>query len=53
MKRLIRSALLTVTLAVLDVEKAQDRGIDTHGSKVIVIPFDGAALDRNLATETK
>ncbi|MGO8766553.1 MAG: glycoside hydrolase family protein [Limisphaerales bacterium] len=37
-----------VTLAVIDVEKEQDHGNDGHGSKVIVIPFDGAALDRDL-----
>ena len=36
------------TLAVIDVEKEQDKGNDDHGSKVIVIPFDGAALDRDL-----
>lgn len=36
------------TLAVLDVEKNLEKGNDTHGSKVIVIPFDGAGLDRNL-----
>jgi hypothetical protein len=37
-----------LTLAVIDVEKEQDKGNDGHGSKVIVIPFDGAALDRDL-----
>jgi hypothetical protein len=37
-----------MTLAVIDVEKEQDHGNDGHGSKVIVIPFDGAALDRDL-----
>jgi hypothetical protein len=37
-----------MTLAVIDVEKEQDQGNDGHGSKVIVIPFDGAALDRDL-----
>jgi hypothetical protein len=37
-----------VTLAVLDVPKDQDKGNDNHGSKIIVIPFDGAALDRDL-----
>lgn len=36
------------TFAVLDVPKDQERGNDTHGSKVIVVPFDGAALDRDL-----
>jgi hypothetical protein len=37
-----------VSLAVLDVEKERELGNDKHGSKVIVIPFDGAALDRDL-----
>ncbi len=37
-----------VTLAAIDVEKEQDQGGDGHGSKVIVVPFDGAALDRDL-----
>lgn len=37
-----------VTLAVIDVEKAQEHGNDGHGSKIIVIPFDGAAMDRDL-----
>ena len=37
-----------VTLAVLDVPKNQELPNDNHGSKVIVIPFDGAALDRDL-----
>lgn len=37
-----------VTLAVIDVQKEQENGSDGHGSKVIVIPFDGAAMDRDL-----
>ena len=36
------------TFAVLDVPKDHERGNDTHGSKIIVVPFDGAALDRDL-----
>jgi hypothetical protein len=36
------------TFAVIDVPKGQDRGNDGHGSKVIVVPFDGAALDRDM-----
>jgi len=36
------------TFAALDVPKEQDKGNDSHGSKIIVIPFDGAALDRDL-----
>jgi hypothetical protein len=37
-----------VTLAVIDIPKEQEMGNDGHGSKVIVIPFDGAGLDRDL-----
>lgn len=37
-----------VTVSVLDVEKNQERGNNTHGSKVIVVQFDGAAFDRDL-----
>jgi hypothetical protein len=33
-----------------DVQKNDDWGNDSHGSKVIVIPFDVAALDRDLQT---
>ena len=40
--------VVAVTLAVIDVPKEQENGSDQHGSKVIVIPFDGAALDRDL-----
>jgi hypothetical protein len=36
------------TLAALDVEKNQERGNDTHGSKVVVIPFDGEAFDHDM-----
>ena len=41
--------VVAVTLSVLDVPKHEEKGSDRHGSKVIVIPFDGAALDRDLA----
>ena len=37
-----------VTLAVIDISKEEDRGNMPHGSKVIIIPFDGTALDRDL-----
>lgn len=40
--------VIAVTLAVLDVPKDQEKGNDRHGNKVIVIPFDGVALDRDL-----
>ncbi len=33
------------TFAVIDVEKEQDFGNDSHGSKIIVVPFDGEGLD--------
>ena len=38
-----------LTLAVIDVPKENEKGNDGHGSKVIVIPFDGAGMDRDLA----
>jgi hypothetical protein len=41
--------VVAVTLAVIDVPKEQEIGNDGHGSKIIVIPFDGAAMDRDLA----
>ncbi len=37
------------TFAVIDIPKEQDRGNLPHGSKVIVVPFDGAALDRDMS----
>jgi hypothetical protein len=41
------------TFAVIDVPKNQERGNDIHGSKVIVVPFDGAKLDHDLEAEAK
>ena len=41
------------TFAVLDVPKAQELPNDNHGSKVIVVPFDGVAFDRDMATPPK
>ncbi len=43
--------VVAMTLAAIDVEKEQDKGGDGHGSKVIVLPFDGAALDRDLQSQ--
>jgi hypothetical protein len=40
--------VVAMTLAVIDVPKNSDRTNDGHGSKVVVIPFDGAALDKDL-----
>jgi hypothetical protein len=37
------------TFAVIDVAKEQEHGNDGHGSKVIIVPFDGKALDRDLS----
>jgi hypothetical protein len=33
------------TFAAIDVDKGDDRGNDNHGSKIIVVPFDGVAFD--------
>jgi hypothetical protein len=41
------------TFAVLDVPKDQERGNDNHGSKVIVVPFDGVAFDRDMQNVSK
>lgn len=41
--------VVALSMAVIDVPKEAQRGGDGHGSKVIVIPFDGAAMDRDLA----
>jgi hypothetical protein len=38
-----------VTLAVIDFPKEQENGNDGHGSKVIVMPFDGKELDKDLS----
>lgn len=35
-----------VAFAVIDVEKEDDLGNDDHGSKVLIVPFDGEALAR-------
>jgi MYXO-CTERM domain-containing protein len=35
------------TFAVIDVDKTLDVANDTHGSKIIVVPFDGVAFDRD------
>ena len=37
-----------LTLAVIDNAKELQHGSNGHGSKIVVIPFDGAALDRDL-----
>ena len=40
--------VVAVTFAGLDVPKNEETGNNAHGSKIIVVPFDGAALDRDL-----
>lgn len=40
--------VVAVTLAAIDVPKSVNKGNDNHGSKILVIPFDGAALDRDM-----
>ncbi len=41
--------VVALTFAVIDVPKDDEKGNDRHGSKVIVVPFDGEAMDRDLA----
>lgn len=33
------------TFAAIDVDKGNDLGNDTHGSKIVVVPFDGVTFD--------
>ena len=35
------------TFAAIDVDKSLDLANDNHGSKIVVVPFDGAAFDRD------
>lgn len=41
--------VVAMTFAVVDTPKDEQTGNNGHGSKIIVVPFDGAALDRDLA----
>jgi hypothetical protein len=36
------------TFGVIDIPKEDEKGNDGHGSKVIVVPFDGVAFDRDM-----
>ncbi|MDF7826706.1 hypothetical protein P4B35_21935 [Pontiellaceae bacterium B12227] len=36
--------------SVIDVKKGQDRASDNHASKIVVVPFDGEAFDRDMQT---
>lgn len=40
--------VVAMTFAAIDVQKWDDHGGDQHGNKIIVMPFDGAALDADL-----
>jgi hypothetical protein len=40
-----------VTLASINVPKARDHGNDNNGSKILVLPFDGAKFDAELAKD--
>lgn len=40
--------VVAISFAVIDVPKDEQKGNDGHGSKIIVVPFDGAAMDRDL-----
>ena len=40
--------VVAMTFAVVDTPKETQTGNNGHGSKVIVVPFDGAAMDRDL-----
>lgn len=42
--------VVAMSFAVVDIAKEAQTGSNGHGSKVIVVPFDGAALDRDLAS---
>jgi len=41
--------VIALSFAVIDTPKETQTGNNGHGSKVIVVPFDGAAMDRDLA----
>lgn len=32
--------------SVIDVHKGKDKGNDNHGSKIVIVPFDGKAFDK-------
>jgi hypothetical protein len=40
------------TFAALDVDKGNDKGNDSHNSKIVVVPFDGAAFDNDFGIPT-
>jgi hypothetical protein len=40
--------VVAFTASVVDVSKEEEKGNDGHGSKILVIPFDGKAMDWDL-----
>jgi hypothetical protein len=40
--------VIAMTFAVIDTSKESQTGNNGHGSKVIVVPFDGASMDHDL-----
>jgi hypothetical protein len=44
--------VVAFTFAAINVEKADDKANDQNGSKVIVVPFDGASFDSGVAPGT-
>ena len=44
--------VVAFTFASINVEKADDKANDQNGSKVIVVPFDGASFDSGVAPGT-
>ena len=49
---LVNGHIVAFTFAAINVEKADDLGNDQNGSKVIVVPFDGASYDSGVAPGT-
>ena len=47
----IVDSLSTDVWGAVDNPKEKQLGNDNHGSKIVVIPFDGAALDRDLRND--
>jgi hypothetical protein len=39
--------------SVIDVSKGEDRANDNHGSKIVVVPFDGEAFDRDMQSQVE
>jgi hypothetical protein len=44
---LVNGHVVAFTFAVIDVDKTLDLANDNHGSKIIVVPFDGVSFDQD------